>query len=554
MIPRMSSRMLDAPRRVLPVLARVRDVARERLGRPLAEALAASVRAEERESLTLEDTSALDAIPVRGAVVAVAHAPVGTPAGRALWRLVRTRRPDCLLLAPDPGGGAALWVVGRAGRAPRLSWRDDPTRVARRWAAAGGAVLVLPSPVGLGPVPLELLRLLRLGAGPLVPMRITLDRARSASLAAGRVVPAERLERLADSDDLATYVELRLHALETAARSAGRINRIRRLPGLATVSRLRQRPVAEPVDPHLLCAELEEQGASSLLAVQGDLEVRLLRQQDAPLVMREVGRLRELTFRAVGEGTGKALDLDRFDATYRHLVVWNSAAREVVGAYRLIGTDEVLDTVGLDGLYTQTLFRHDEATLRALGPALELGRSFVRPEYQRSHGPLFLLWRGIGCFVARNPRYRFLFGAVSITAEYQPLSQALMVEYLRSNSLHSELARNVVSRRPVAERTTREGQRWSTGLGSDLRGLSDLIAEIERDRRGVPTLLKEYLKLGGRVLDFNVDPDFNDVLDALLVLDLVEADRRALGRYFGAENCAQLYGHHEQRLAAAVEA
>ncbi|MEO0649871.1 MAG: GNAT family N-acyltransferase, partial [Planctomycetota bacterium] len=241
----------------------------------------------------------------------------------------------------------------------------------------------------------------------------------------------------------------------------------------------------------------------------------------------------------------KAIDLDRYDASYRHLVVWNEAKQEIVGAYRMIGTDEALDTAGVDGLYTYTLFRYEEQTLRDLGPSLELGRSFVRAEYQKSFGPLLLLWRAIGAFVCANPRYRFLFGAVSITAEYQPLSQALMIQYLRSNSRHDELAESIVSRHPVASRTTAEGARWTAGLqGRDLRELSDLIAEIEGDQRGVPTLLKEYLKLGGRVLDFNVDPDFNDVLDGLIVVDVATADPRVLGRYFTREGVAMLRRYH----------
>jgi putative hemolysin len=529
----------------------VRRAARGFLAQRLAEALDERMRAEELEALTVNDAAPLQSIPESGAVVLLADLPIGSPTGRALWRLVRGRRPDCLLLAPDPRGGGGQWVVGRPGRTPRLTWRNDPTRVARRWAAAGGAVLVLPAPFGFDPIPPELVRLLRLGAGPLVPLGMTLSRGRVARVSAGRPLPAARLAGLAESDDLAAYLELRLHALGVARRGEARrlrqerLQKLTRLQRFANVTRSAMRPIAAPVDSHLLAAELAELPHGALLASQGALDAYVLRQVDAPLVLREIGRLRETTFRAVGEGTGKPLDIDRFDATYRHLVVWNREQNEIVGAYRMIGTDEVLDREGLDGLYTHTLFRYDENTLRELGPALELGRSFVREEYQRSFGPLLLLWRAIGAYNVANPRYRFLFGAVSITAEYQPLSQALMVQYLRSNSLHAELSSSISSRRPVAPRTSARGERWTRGLaGRDLRDLSDVIAEIERDERGVPTLLKEYLKLGGRVLDFNVDPDFNDVLDALIVVDVAEAEPRVLGRYFTHEGVASLRSYH----------
>lgn len=515
-----------------------------------ARALAARVLEEERRPLDVDDRAALDRLPTAGTVIVVADASIASAAGRALWRVVRERRPDCLLLAPNPGDRDGTWVVGRAGRdgrGPRLALRADPTRVARRWAAAGGAICVLPGAMGVEPLPAELVRLCRLGAGPLVTAQLVFDRARHAALDLGRPVPAARLERLADAGELLTYVALRLHALRERRR--GDRPSVRRLGGrLAPVLRRRERPLAPAVASDLLAAELAEQPLADRLVVHGDLEVWALRQERAPLLVRELGRLREAAFRAVGEGTGRALDLDRFDATYLHLVAWSTTDRAVVGAYRAIGTDEAFAREGLDGLYTQTLFRYDEATLRALGPALELGRSFVRTEYRQTHAPLLALWKGVAAWIARHPRYRYLFGAVSISAEYRPLSQALMVEYLRSHASHTELAASVRSRRPVAARTVRRGARWSSTLDglepAGARELSELIAEIERDGKGVPTLLREYLKLGGRILDFNVDADFSDVIDALLVVDLLATDPRVVRRYFAPETLAHLRALH----------
>ncbi len=130
-----------------------------------------------------------------------------------------------------------------------------------------------------------------------------------------------------------------------------------------------------------------------------------------PTLLDELGRLREITFRAAGEGTGRSADLDQFDAYYWHLLLWNKEKQELAGAYRAGNTDEIIRSHGINGLYTNTVFRYDEQLFLKIGSALELGRSFVRPEYQRQYAPLLLLWKGIARFVAAHPETPVLFGA-----------------------------------------------------------------------------------------------------------------------------------------------
>jgi putative hemolysin len=234
-----------------------------------------------------------------------------------------------------------------------------------------------------------------------------------------------------------------------------------------------------------------------------------------------------MTFRGAGEGTGRPLDLDRFDRHYLHLFVWNAAKQEVVGAYRLTGTDHA----GLDGLYTATLFRFGEEFLRAMGPALELGRSFVRPEYQKAFAPLLLLWKGIGKYVARNPRYRVLFGPVSISNQYQAASRELMVAFLeRRASLRDWLSLVRARHAPPKPRLNV----YCTGVDE----LSELVSELEPNRAGVPVLLRQYLKLGGKLLGFNVDPEFSNALDGLIVVDLARTEPKLLERYLGKPEAA----------------
>src|SRR5262249_18910149 len=151
-------------------------------------------------------------------------------------------------------------------------------------------------------------------------------------------------------------------------------------------------------------------------------------------IFLEIARLREVTFREVNEGTGRARDLDGFDSYYRHLFMWDREAQAIVGAYRFVLSDEVLRDLGSQGFYTSTLFKYKPDFFDALNPAMELGRSFIVSAYQRKQATLALIWRGLGRFLAENPRYKTLFGPVSINPDYQTLSKDLMVQYLRSHS------------------------------------------------------------------------------------------------------------------------
>jgi putative hemolysin len=184
-----------------------------------------------------------------------------------------------------------------------------------------------------------------------------------------------------------------------------------------------------------------------------------------------------------------------------------------------------------------------------MGPAIELGRSFVCPAYQRNFAPLLLLWKGIAGFVSRHPHYRVLFGPVSISNDYAPVSRQLLVDYLDTVLLDKDLARLVKARKKPA----RDHAAWLksdiAALG-DIETLSALVAGVERDGKGVPVLLRQYLKLGGRILGFNVDPDFNDAIDALLMVDLARCEPRVLQRYMGKEEAQAYLERHRPRPAA----
>jgi putative hemolysin len=284
---------------------------------------------------------------------------------------------------------------------------------------------------------------------------------------------------------------------------------------------------------------------AALLAESGDLTANIATADEVPAILFEIGRLRELTFRAVGEGTGKELDIDKFDEHYLHLFLWNRKTREVAGAYRIGRADALIARQGIDGLYTSSLFSFDPAFFERLGPALELGRSFIRPEYQKSYAPLLLLWKGIGHFIVQNPRYTNLFGPVSISNDYRPLSRQLMAVFLEARRSRADLAGLVVPTRPF--RIRKDGRLDKVALRAALANedrVSEIVADLERDSKGLPILLKQYLKLGGTICGFNVDPAFGNALDGLIVVDLLRTERKVLDRYLGRDGAASFLAHH----------
>jgi putative hemolysin len=306
-----------------------------------------------------------------------------------------------------------------------------------------------------------------------------------------------------------------------------------------------QAPLAPEVPRTLLKAEIEALPAEQHLLEGGHFLVRYARAAQIPWCLQEIGRLREKTFRAAGEGTGRAADIDLFDAYYLHLILWDTQAEAIAGSYRMGLADEIVARYGRRGLYTQSLFRYGNRLLECLNPAIELGRSFVRAEYQRSFSALMLLWRGIGRFVLRSPQYAVLFGPVSISNSYAPLSRQLMVDYLSANNVETGLARHVRPRHPFRGM---KSSLWDEVEPADLKDIEELsraVAQIERDNKGVPILLKQYLRLGGRLLGFNTDEQFGDALDGLIMVDLRASEPRLLARYvMGEEGAAAFLAWH----------
>jgi putative hemolysin len=304
--------------------------------------------------------------------------------------------------------------------------------------------------------------------------------------------------------------------------------------------------LAPAVPLEALALEIASLPRERMACASGPFEVYVARAHEIPLALLEIGRLREESFRLVGEGTGRERDLDRFDSSYLHLFVWNLEAREIVGAYRLAATDEIEEPDA--ELYTHGLFDVDPRFHARLGPALELGRSFVAPAYQRSYAPLMLLWKGIGALVLARPRYRQLFGALTISAAYNPVSRGLMLDFLGRHSAEASWRELVRARRPVAQAKLARSSQDDPDPSLDVEALAAAVERSEEGRRRLPVLIRQYIRLGARVFDFSVDPDFGGAIDAFVLLDLERAPREMLDRYLGKQGAVRYLSCEESSL------
>lgn len=371
-------------------------------------------------------------------------------------------------------------------------------------------------------------------------------RGRSIKIRLGSLVDAKRLAEFTDKEAATEYLRLKTYSQKDQPERSGRKHL--RLPFRSASTGQALEPLAAPQSASLMAIEIDGLPATCRLVQHGDFDVYCAPADLMPTVLKEIGRLREETFRAVKEGTGQATDLDQFDQHYLHLFMWNRVDREIVGAYRMGLADAIVGQFGKKGLYTSTLFRYRSEFLQRLGPAIELGRSFVTIKYQKKHASLSLLWRGIGEYVARNPQYRTLFGPVSITDGYTRISKDLMVHFFREHKFDEALSRQVRPKKAPKSFRMLKGVSLKH-IGEAIRSVdsvSAIVSGFEEDKKGVPVLLRHYLKLNGVLLSFNVDPAFSDVIDGLILVDFLKTDSKVLQRYMGKDGYAGLTAFHSQ--------
>ncbi|MGJ8677827.1 MAG: lysophospholipid acyltransferase family protein [Akkermansiaceae bacterium] len=293
-------------------------------------------------------------------------------------------------------------------------------------------------------------------------------------------------------------------------------------------------PVAKRRDVSTFLDDLALLPEECLLIKRGSFHVYSVSAKQAPNILHEIGRTREETFRQVGEGTGKAIDLDHFDENYNHLFLWNNETCEVVGAYRIGQVDKIIAKHGFSGLYSNTIFKYSDDAFDTLGKTLELGRSYIVTKYQRKGTSLFLLWKGIMSYVIQNPEYTKLFGAVSISDDYSALSKGLIIQFLRTQKMQKGFEKKIQARKSPQFKNLKSLKSFDYPEAlPQLEHVSSLVEAIEPDSKGVPTLIKHYLQLNGVILGIGVDENFNDALDGFILVDLEKVDPRVIAKYTG---------------------
>lgn len=298
--------------------------------------------------------------------------------------------------------------------------------------------------------------------------------------------------------------------------------------------------IVTPVDSSIMLKEVEALKASdSRLLESKNYEVFLAQAENAPNILKEIGRLREITFREVGEGTNEATDLDQFDQYYHHMFLWDSERNILAGAYRMGLGSQIFEKYGIDGFYLQDLFRFEPELYKMMSQSIEMGRAFIIKEYQQKPMPLFLLWKGIVHITLRFPEHKFLIGGVSISNQFSNFSKSLMIEFMKSHYYDPYIAQYVHPKKEFKVKLKDADKDFVFDeTEADLNKFDKLIDEIEPGALRMPVLLKKYIKQNARLVAFNVDPLFNNAVDGLMyikIADLPESTVRPVMEEFQAE-------------------
>ncbi|MBK9149054.1 MAG: lysophospholipid acyltransferase family protein [Flavobacteriales bacterium] len=497
----------------------------------------------------------LDHVPESGGLVFVANHPYGAIDGLAMVKVLGRKRPDLKVMAnfllrqleplrdrfigvnPLEGissqssfqgmrqalahvtEGHALGVFP-AGEVS--SWRTELRAVADpRWKTPAIKILqraeVPVVPVwfdGANSLVFQMLGMIHPNLRTLVlPNEMLRMRGRTVRMRIGKAIAPKDLAAFGNAEHLARYLRAKTYALGSGLQVKRELFAPLRFPA-------KPKDVVEAVDHDALLREIASIG-DLRINHQAEFDLYLASSHRIPGILREIGRLRELTFRAVGEGTNKSIDLDEFDLYYEHLFLWDREKQQLVGAYRIGDGRKIMARYGKRGFYTSTLFRMGRPMERVLRRSFELGRSFISPEYQRQRLPLFMLWRGLLLHLIANPDQHFLIGPVSISGTYSRFSRTLIMEFVRLNHYDHELAQHVHPRHRFRIKPDKaDSEALVEASKADLKKMDRLIAEIDPHETAMPVLLKKYLLLNARIIGFNRDPKFNDALDGLMVLDL----------------------------------
>lgn len=298
--------------------------------------------------------------------------------------------------------------------------------------------------------------------------------------------------------------------------------------------------IAGPANHNKILSEIKQLRKEDFRLLQSkNYEVFFVSADKIPNILHEIGRLREITFREVGEGTNESLDLDQYDKYYHHMFLWDDATKEIAGAYRMGLGSEIYTKYGVDGFYLHDLFRFEPELYDMMSKSIEMGRAFIVKEYQAKPMPLFLLWKGIVHTTLRYPDHKFLIGGVSISNQFSDFSKSLMIEFMKSHYYDPYIAQYIHPKKEYKVKLKDADKDFVFNEAeADLNRFDKIIEEIEPGNLRLPVLIKKYIKQNARVIAFNVDPLFNNAIDGLMyirIADLPESTVKPVMEEFQAE-------------------
>lgn len=502
------------------------------------------------------DHAQLDHIPKDGNFVIVANHPFGALDGLALIKVIAEKRPDFKMMAnfllqnvepikdyflsvnPFDGNKGLYSNIGGLKAALQhleegkplgifpagevSTFQGDLRTIADKKWSNSAIKIVKNAKVPVVPVYFDgansrifhLLGLIHPNLRTLaLPSEMLKKKGKTLRLRIGKPIPAKDMDMFTTVDQLGRYLRAKTYALGSSFEVKRDYFRNFRFPTKAD-------EIIPPVPNEAIINEIEKIESFRTLTYD-HFECYVVGSSRIPNVLKEIGRLREVTFREVGEGTNKSIDLDEYDLYYDHLILWDKEAKRIAGAYRIGSGPQIMSHYGSKGFYISSLFRMGNQMKPILSQSVELGRSFVVKDYQRHRLSLFLLWKGILFYLLANQNLRYIIGPVSISNQYQDVSKELIIEFIRRNYFDHELAQHVSPRNAFKPKVKNvDTEALLEASKDDIKKMDRIISDIEPSSFTMPVLLKKYLQQNARILAFNSDPKFNNALDGLMLLDL----------------------------------
>ncbi|MBN1925932.1 MAG: lysophospholipid acyltransferase family protein [Prolixibacteraceae bacterium] len=513
------------------------------------------------------DSADLEKIPETGAFITVSNHPFGGLDGMLLIKILSEKRPDVKILA-----SSLLKKITPLNDFFLFDGNDEPSKAAIKMRkniklplnhlSSGGCLCIFPAGEVSGydqyynvndrEWQYSILKLIKKSGVPVLPVYFSGSNSRLFHLL-GMInpqlqnikLPSELLnkknklikvrisqpirhseiDKFSDIHQLGRYLRAKTYSM--GAYESFEVKKFFKTRPPLKISR--QEEIIPAVDVIALKNEIEKIKCDYTLFSLKNYTIYCAPSKLIPGILNEIGRLREITFRLVGEGTNMSIDIDEYDLYYNQLFIWDNEENCIVGAYRIGKGNDILHQFGINGFYIKSLFRIRPRFKNILRQSLELGRSFVIKEYQRKPLPLFMLWKGLLYFLLKNPQYRYLVGPVSISNNYSPVSKDTIIRFITANYFNRDLAKYIRPRK--AYRFVSESPEVNLlieNAGADLNKFDRLIGDIDKMNSGIPVLLKKYLSLNAKILAFNVDPSFSNCLDGLIILDVYDVPQQTI--------------------------